>query len=251
MQVRTSPSQPFSCTASLTSPTTSYDFDIQPVLVMLSIFCRHPSLRRRAIHLMRLQHCWWNQLKFYKACMLARIVELVMEVEERGLSATSLSSAAQYTEAPAAPYLPLSHRIRPELCQFGDPNRVSLEYTHLYSSGPSTPFKIYAPIFPETATSAVVFDDIPSPMQQLRTVKLSPLSEMFVITSVVVKSLANIVQGKARGYARSIQACQEPLQMYDLGHRSAEERAEGGDGPEVGKRRHTGIVHGRAGGSDM
>lgn len=108
-----------------------YDFCIGPPLLEITLHCRDPLLRRRAVHLMRLHHCWYSTSEPYDACAAARMADCVIEVEERrardAVSATDPSAIIH----PIAP----QHRIRPLRAMLDRPGKLVLQY----SVAPHTP----------------------------------------------------------------------------------------------------------------
>lgn len=115
-----------------------YDFCINPPLLLFSVFCRHPILRRKALHLMRLHHCWWSERENYHACAIARMCELTMEVEERGLPSPVSSTAPTPSSTPSinenpAPHIPPSSRIRIHRAILDRPHKIVIEYARPYS----------------------------------------------------------------------------------------------------------------------
>ena len=94
-----------------------YDFCLTPPLLLIGEYCRDPSLRRRAVHLMRMQHCWNNNEPF-DACGSAKVIDMIMDIEERGLSGISTATD-----------IPDDHRIRPMTLSYAVPGQITLNYT--------------------------------------------------------------------------------------------------------------------------
>ncbi|KAI9873978.1 MAG: hypothetical protein M1823_007791, partial [Watsoniomyces obsoletus] len=92
-----------------------YDFCLTPPLLLTALGCRHPALRRKAITLMRIQHCW-NNKEPMDACGTAKLCELVVKTEEAGLPG-SLRSADD---------IPAASRIRPLMVCLDEPGKISV-----------------------------------------------------------------------------------------------------------------------------
>jgi hypothetical protein len=92
-----------------------YDFCLTPPLLLTALNCRHPALRRKAITLMRIQHCWDNKEPL-DACGTAKLCELVVKMEEAGLP-ESLHSADD---------VPAASRIRPLMVCLSEPGKISV-----------------------------------------------------------------------------------------------------------------------------
>ena len=97
-----------------------YDFCLNPPLLLTAFNCRHPIMRRKAITLMRVQHCWNNDESF-NACGTAKICEMIVAVEEAGLS----------TPPMVADEIPKSNRIRPLMVRLAEPGKMILCYDHI------------------------------------------------------------------------------------------------------------------------
>jgi hypothetical protein len=129
------------------------DFCLSPPLAVVGLLSREHLLRRRAVHLLRIQHCWFEETDHYLACGIARIIDLIAEVEERlssesastataaalaHLDSTSTSSPSgsstssthspgsdqQKTQAPR-----VTHRIRPLKAIMSEVGKIILEYS--------------------------------------------------------------------------------------------------------------------------
>ena len=97
-----------------------YDFCLSPPLLLCAINCRHPVLRRRAITLMRVQHCWNND-EPSDACWSAKFCELIVSIEEAGLTAPLFG----------ANDIPGASRIRPLMIWLGDPGKIKIFYNSI------------------------------------------------------------------------------------------------------------------------
>ena len=97
-----------------------YDFCLNPPLLLIAIHCRHPVIRRKAMTLMRVQHCWNNNEPF-DACGSAKICELVCSIEESGLSSPPLLAGE----------IPTCNRIRPITVYLGEPGKVTIFFNRI------------------------------------------------------------------------------------------------------------------------
>lgn len=137
-----------------------HDFSIEPPLILLALYCRNPTLRRRAIHLKRVHHCWWSDSASYGACSTARLCELAMQKEEQSslpATGTHLSPGLQSEPAgtsPAPPprtpptFIPPEHRINVLRCIFERPYKLAIEYE--WANRPR-----FDPAFPDLHTAEV------------------------------------------------------------------------------------------------
>lgn len=94
-----------------------YDFCLTPPLMLTAMNCRHPTLRRKAISLMKVQHCWDNTDSF-DACATAKITECIMRAEEDQLQSPPL----------VAEDIPVENRVRPLMVWLAEPEKVKLFY---------------------------------------------------------------------------------------------------------------------------
>jgi hypothetical protein len=150
-----------------------HDFCLQPPLLLLGIHVRDPYLRRKALHLKRLHHCWYApDTEPYLACGSAKMVEMVIDIEQRGplsqprtqttttppswpspsSSSTSTHSPQSIGTSPSYPTTttgrtasftppnsnlpPLHHRIRPLTVILDLPYKVALSYSRHPHTGP-------------------------------------------------------------------------------------------------------------------
>ncbi len=97
-----------------------YDFCLSPPLFLCAINCRHPVFRRKAIRLIRMQHCWNNDEPL-DACASAKICELAVLVEEAGLKTPPL----------VASDIPKANRIRPLMLWLGSPGKLKMFYDRI------------------------------------------------------------------------------------------------------------------------
>lgn len=121
----------------------AHDFCLQPPMLLLGMHCRDPILRRRVVHLMRLHHCWYSDTEAYGSCASARLVELIIDTEERSPSLDSTddskaSSPSPPPQATATTSLPAAQRIQPLAIILNIPHKLALSYTRGYFS-PSSP----------------------------------------------------------------------------------------------------------------
>jgi hypothetical protein len=94
-----------------------YDFCLNPPLLLTAMNCRQPNLRRKAIHLMKVQHCWDNDDSF-DACGTAKIAECIMKAEEDELASPPL----------LAEDIPVDRRVRPLMVWLAEKGKVKLFY---------------------------------------------------------------------------------------------------------------------------
>jgi hypothetical protein len=137
-----------------------HDFCLQPPLMLLGLHVRDPFLRRKVLHLKRLHHCWYSPNEPYLACGSARMIELVIDIEQRGphsqpqtrYTSTTGSSPDSNTYIPSPPSSahsppsqttspppqtpPLHHRIRPLTVILSLPQQLALSYLRYPFSNP-------------------------------------------------------------------------------------------------------------------
>ncbi|ETN44354.1 uncharacterized protein HMPREF1541_10534 [Cyphellophora europaea CBS 101466] len=175
----------------------THDFCLQPPLMLLALHCRHPLLRRRVVHLKRLHHCWYDTNESYMACNSARMLQMVMNIEERGPlepprsddnehgcslneslpPSSSFSSSYPDPNASAkVSTVPIAHRIRPLRVILNIPYKVALEYNYLRDPPPN-------PLDPQQGRGSVLLEtlDVPSwAPPPIPYVVLFPFAEMIV-----------------------------------------------------------------------